>query len=128
MALILIIDDDNNFRELLAAAVSEMGHDVLTAADGAAGLESAKTYLPHIIISDIMMPEMDGVELNTHLQLTENTKGIPVLMLTGNLDKHMEVSTRFAAEMSFEYIVSKSAPLEQITGIVKEMLSRYYQL
>lgn len=128
MALILIVDDDPNFRELLSAAVMEMGHEVLTAADGAAGLDIARQYIPCVIVTDIMMPEMDGIEFNTHLQMDPSTKGIPILMLTGNLDKHMEVSTLFAPSLSFEYIVGKTAPLAQITGILREMLAKYYQL
>lgn len=128
MALILIVDDDLVFRTLLSEAVMEMGHEVITAADGLKGLDAARARPPHIIISDIMMPEMDGVELNTQLQLDSRTKGIPILMLTGDVDKHMEVSQNYVMDMYFEYIVGKTAPLDRIMGIVREMLLKYYQL
>lgn len=128
MALILVVDDDPVFRELLSAAVREMGHEVLSAADGAAGLDSARAYPPHVIITDIIMPGMDGVEFNSHLQMDPSTKGIPILMLTGSLDKHMEVSTQFAPAMPFEFIVGKTAPLAQITEILKGILAKYYQI
>lgn len=128
MALILIVEDDLSFRTLLEEAVLELGHTVITASDGAEGLAAAKAQPPHIIISDIMMPEMDGVELNFKLQADPATKGIPILMLTGDVDKHMEVSQHYVMDMYFEYIVGKTAPLERIMGIVKEMLLKYYQL
>lgn len=128
MALILIADDDPNFLALLEAAVTEMGHEVITAANGVEALDAAKARRPHIIISDIMMPEMDGVQLNALLQADRRTSDIPVLMLTGDVDKHMEVSVNYAATMSFDFIVGKTAPLGQITGIVREMLMKYYQL
>ena len=128
MALILIVEDDLSFRTLLEEAVIELGHTVITAVNGAEGLAAAKAQPPHIIISDIMMPEMDGVELNFKLQADPATKGIPILMLTGDVDKHMEVSQHYVMDMYFEYIVGKTAPLERIMGIVKEMLLKYYQL
>ena len=128
MALILIVDDDLGFRSLLEEGCLEMGHEVMTAPDGAKALEAARARPPHIIISDIMMPEMDGVEFNFQLQKDPTTKGIPILMLTGDVDKHMEVSQNYVMDMYFEYIVGKTAPLERIMGIVKEMLLKYYQL
>jgi len=128
MALILVVDDDANFRALLSSAIVDMGHEVLTAANGVEGLAVAGNYAPHLIISDIIMPEMDGVEMNTLLQLKDRTKGIPILMLTGDVDKHMEVSTRHAFSLSFEYIIGKTAPMERISAIVTEILARYYQL
>jgi len=128
MALILIVDDDENFRSFLETGLLEMGHTVRIAENGIAGLDAAKAQQPHIIISDIMMPLMDGVEFNMHLQMDPRTKDIPVLMLTGDVNKHMEVSQHYVMEMHFEYIVGKTAPLERIMGIVKEMLSKYYQL
>lgn len=128
MALILIVDDDPNFRALLEASLVDMGHEVVTAENGAAGLEMAKANPPHIIISDIMMPEMDGVEFNTLLQMDSRTEAIPVLMLTGDVDKHMEVSTNYVSTLNFEFIIGKTAPLERIMGVVKDMLAKYYQL
>jgi len=128
MALIMIVDDDLNFRSLLEAAVIDMGHTVITAENGAAGLAAAKAQPPHIIISDIMMPEMDGVEFNMQLQMDPSTKGIPILMLTGDVDKHMEVSQNYVMDMYFEFIIGKTAPLERIMGVVKDMLLKYYQI
>lgn len=128
MALILIVEDDLSFRTLLEEAMIEQGHTVITASNGVEGLAAAKAQPPHIIISDIMMPEMDGVELNFKLQADPATKGIPILMLTGDVDKHMEVSQHYVMDMYFEFIVGKTAPLERIMGIVKEMLLKYYQL
>lgn len=128
MALVLIVDDDAGFRALLEAALTELGHEVFMASDGAEGLDAARAHPPHMIISDIMMPGMDGVEFNAHLQLDQRTKGIPVLMLTGDTGKQIEVSVNSGPSLHFEYIIGKNAPLEKIMSMCAEILSRYYQL
>ena len=128
MALILIVDDDPAFRNMLAMHVSEMGHEVILASDGAEGLDIAKAQTPHVIVSDIMMPEMDGVEFNALLKLDPVTKDIPVLMLTGNIDKQVEVGRNYSSTFSFEYIIGKMAPIEQIADVLKEILYKYYQI
>lgn len=124
---VLIVDDDTSFLNLLEAVLEEMGHSVISAKNGAEALELATRRQPHLIISDINMPDMDGVELNTHLQLNPLTKGIPTLMLTGNDFKQMEISINYAFTLKFEYILSKKATLEQISEKVREILERYYQ-
>ncbi len=73
MALILIVDDDTLIVEMLADVASEAGHTVITAANGAVALSLARAQLPALILSDVMMPVMDGYEL---LQAVRNTPGL----------------------------------------------------
>lgn len=63
MALVLIVDDDETIVEMLADVVIETGHTVITAANGAAALALARAQPPALIISDVMMPVMDGYAL-----------------------------------------------------------------
>jgi CheY-like chemotaxis protein len=63
MALVLIVDDDETIVEMLADVVIETGHTAITAANGAAALTLARARPPALIISDVMMPVMDGYAL-----------------------------------------------------------------
>jgi CheY-like chemotaxis protein len=63
MALVLIVDDDATIVDMLADLVIEAGHTVITASNGAAGLTLAQARPPALIISDVMMPVMDGYAL-----------------------------------------------------------------
>lgn len=80
---ILVIDDEEDIRELLQIAL-EMSTDwqVITAASGQEGVESARQNLPDAIIIDVMMPDMDGPTTVQQLQAYPVTQNIPVIFLT----------------------------------------------
>jgi CheY-like chemotaxis protein len=82
MARILVVDDDKDIFEVVQYVAGHEGHEVLRAANGREGLERAVRDRPDLIILDIMMPEMDGLTLNTHLSSQAATKDIPVIILT----------------------------------------------
>jgi len=79
MAKILIADDDANGRELLTQVLSYLGHQVLEARDGKEALEEARTRHPDLIITDIMMPTMDGYEFVRRLRDDPATSATPVV-------------------------------------------------
>jgi signal transduction histidine kinase/ligand-binding sensor domain-containing protein/DNA-binding response OmpR family regulator len=78
---ILIVDDDNDIRQFLIGELSEE-YDVIEAKNGNAGLEMAFNFNPDLILSDIMMPHMDGVEFCKRIKTDERTSHIPVILLT----------------------------------------------
>jgi DNA-binding response OmpR family regulator len=80
MPRILIIEDEAPMRTALADLLAAEGHRVLTATDGAAGLERAFVEKPDLILLDVMMPQLDGFSLCAELRRLENH--VPVLMLT----------------------------------------------
>ncbi|NLD73686.1 MAG: response regulator [Chloroflexi bacterium] len=82
MSRILIVDDDEVLVKTLAAIFRRSGHTVLAALDGEAGLACARAGNPDLIILDVMMPEMDGLEVCRLLRSEPQTRGIPVLMFT----------------------------------------------
>jgi DNA-binding response OmpR family regulator len=82
MARILVVDDDKDIFEVVKYVAAQDGHEILHAVNGRQGLERAIADKPELIILDIMMPEMDGLTLNTHLASEMATKNIPVLILT----------------------------------------------
>ena len=79
---ILIIDDEPALRMGLAAKIKRQGYEVLTASDGAEGLQMAKTNLPDLILSDVMMPPPNGFELRRILSQDPQLASIPFIFLT----------------------------------------------
>jgi len=79
---ILIADDNEQNRELLEAFLSDEDHEIFMAADGQETIEVAQKELPDLILLDIMMPKMSGYEVCQTLKADEETRGIPVLMVT----------------------------------------------
>lgn len=78
---ILIVDDESEIRDFLAMELNEE-YEVYTAADGKEGFESALNSIPDLIISDIIMPNMDGIELCAKIKSDINTSHIPIILLT----------------------------------------------
>ena len=79
---ILIVDNEPAMVELLRAVLEEQGYEVHEAADGKAALEKIETALPHLIISDVMMPGMDGFSFLKELKRSKLTSHIPVIIVT----------------------------------------------
>ncbi len=79
--VVLVVEDNDDIREYIATSFSS-NYRILTATNGKEGLEQAQKYIPDIIISDIMMPEMDGIELCKLVKEDIRTSHIPVILLT----------------------------------------------
>jgi len=88
---ILVVDDEAPIRILLTDLLEEKGYAVLTAVDGAAALDCAITQQPDLILLDICMPGMEGMEVCAKLRKNPVTKNIPVIFLTAfNSDERLE--------------------------------------
>lgn len=81
--IVLVVDDQADSLEAVAAALGPLGYAVLTAADGATALAIAASKQPDVVLLDVSMPEMDGYEVCRRLKLSEETRLIPVVFLTG---------------------------------------------
>lgn len=81
MAHILVIEDDTQFLQLLVTMLQADGHQVATAADGVLALRQLDTLQPELIITDILMPNMDGVE--TILALSQRGIAAPIIAMSG---------------------------------------------
>jgi DNA-binding response OmpR family regulator len=81
-ATILWIDDDQLLLSFCCDAVRQRGYRVLVAADGPTGIETAKTERPDLIILDVVMPGMDGLEVCRRLRAEPATKATPIILLT----------------------------------------------
>lgn len=81
MAKILIIDDEKPVREALEAIATAAGHECRVAADGRQGLAQFATYQPDLVITDMLMPEKEGIE--TIVELRKLKPGLPIIAVSG---------------------------------------------
>ncbi|MGH8121983.1 MAG: twitching motility response regulator PilH [Rudaea sp.] len=82
MARILIVDDSPTQLLSLKRIVEKLGHGVLTAADGAAGVEIAKREIPDLILMDVVMPNLNGFQATRTIARDAKTSHIPVILVT----------------------------------------------
>lgn len=86
MNKILVIEDDRFLRENICELLANEGYEIDYAEEGKGGLEKARKFLPGLIISDIMIPDMDGFELLEVLQKDVITARIPFVFLTAKIE------------------------------------------
>src|SRR5580693_2352349 len=84
MATILIVDDLSANREVLVTLLGHEGHRLLEAADGSQALAAVKAEHPDLVITDVLMPVMDGYELVRQLRLDPATRAVPVVFYTSH--------------------------------------------
>jgi serine phosphatase RsbU (regulator of sigma subunit) len=117
---ILIVEDDSTVRELLKYRLNKK-YDVATAANGEEALEQIEQKTPHLIISDIMMPKMDGFALQKKLQDDKNTRVIPFIFLTARAD---EPTRRQGARTGVDDYITKPFDMEQLLNRIERLLER----
>lgn len=89
---VLAVDDDPDILELLQYNLKKEGYDVQTALDGQKAVETAKTFLPDLILLDIMMPHQDGVETCRQIREIPDLQGVFVIFLTARSEEYSEVA------------------------------------
>lgn len=82
MAHILVVEDEPSIAKLLRIRLEHMGYAVSLAEDGAEALNAIRTSLPDIVLLDVMLPKMNGLEVVKKLKLDPRTRDLPVIMLT----------------------------------------------
>lgn len=115
MNKILIIDDDVNALKLLGYTLRKAGLEILVAQNGIEGLEKAKAQIPNLIVTDLMMPKMDGYEVTRQIRANPTTAHIPIIMLTAKSQVHDKVAG-FEAGVN-DYVTKPVMPVELIARI-----------
>lgn len=80
MTLIMVVDDEAAILEMLSLVLQEEGYEVVTASNGLEGLKCLERVLPALVISDVMMPGLDGPELCRHMQADRRFRSIPIVL------------------------------------------------
>jgi len=118
---ILIVDDELNQRKLIKYNLSIKRHIIILAEDGKQGLELAISENPDLILLDIMMPEMNGIEVCEKIKSHKNTKDIPVFMLTAKTQIR-DIDEAFMAGAD-DYI-TKPVDVLRLNDIIKRKLAK----
>ncbi|WP_026575500.1 response regulator transcription factor [Bacillus sp. UNC438CL73TsuS30] len=119
---ILIIDDEKEIRDLIGIYLTNEGYNVLKAADGIEGLEYLEKETVHLVVLDIMMPRLDGIQACMKIRESRN---VPIIMLSAksqDMDKIMGLTTG-----ADDYVTKPFQPLELVARI-KSQLRRYLRL
>jgi two-component system phosphate regulon response regulator PhoB len=120
-ATILIIDDEKDLIELVRYNLEKEGYDAIAAADGQAGLEIAQRHKLDLIVLDLMMPGMDGLEVCRRLRADGRTSRIPVIMLTA---KATEADRVVGLELGADDYITKPFSPRELVARVKAILRR----
>ena len=114
---VLLVEDDETIRELFATALTNEGIDVITAKDGAEGVQAALAHKPAVILFDINMPVMNGHEAAEKIRLDSWGKSVPIVFLTNQSD-----ATNVAHAHMInpdDYIVKANIPLKEVINKVR---------
>jgi len=118
MAKILVVDDEPSILKLVTAYLKPEGYEVFTASDGPSGLKAVRAYKPDILVLDIMLPGMDGIELLSKLRRESDVYVIMLTAKTEEIDKIVGLSVG-----ADDYVTKPFSPRE-LTARVKAALRR----
>ena len=118
---ILVVDDEPEAVELVEFNLKQAGFDVATAADGDEALKKAKANLPALMVLDLMLPEIDGLEVCKLMRRDATTAKIPILMLTA---KASEIDRVLGLELGADDYVTKPFSPRELVLRVKKILDR----
>lgn len=120
MAKIMLVEDDNNLREIYAARLQAEGHEIVAARDGEEALALAVKEKPELIISDVMMPRISGFDMLDILRNAPETKDTKVIMMTAL--SQAEDKSRADKLGADRYLVKSQVTLEDVASVVREVL------
>lgn len=118
---VLIVDDEAMVRDLYRLALERAGYRVLEAADGEQGMQLATSDLPDVILLDVRMPKVDGVEMLRRLKAAEATRQVPVVMLS-NFDEPSLVRECLTLG-AYGYLVKAGTDPRHLAGVVDKVLT-----
>ncbi len=116
---VLVIDDEPEITDIIETFLETAGYEVKSENSSMVGIERAKTFLPDIVLLDIMMPFMDGYDICSELKKDEKTKDIPVIFLTGK-DARTDEGRSF--RVGGVLYIKKPFSCERLLDIVKMVL------
>lgn len=121
MATILVVDDEEPILELLRFNLEKEGYQVCVAKDGQEALECVEKELPNLLVLDVMLPGMDGLEVCRILRLNPRFQQIPIIMLTA---KGEEIDTVLGLELGADDYMTKPFSPRELLARIKARLRR----
>ena len=121
MARILVIDDDLQVRKLLQSLLTRAGHEVALASDGKEGLDTYRRRPADLVITDLIMPEKEGIEMI--LDIRKDDPGVKVIAISGGARIAPENYLRMAESLGAGRTFSKPVDRKALLGAIEEMLA-----
>lgn len=118
---ILIVDDEPDILEFISYNLKKQGYEVHTCSNGETGLQSALRNKPDLIISDILMPVMNGIVMCRKMRETDELSKTPFIFLSATNDDYQVLS---AMDAGATHYVSKPISISALLNMVKELLSK----
>lgn len=118
---VLVVDDEPEAVELVEFNLKQAGYTVVTAADGTEALTKARSALPSLIVLDLMLPEIDGLEVCKMLRRDPSTSAVPIIMLTA---KAAEIDRILGLELGADDYLTKPFSPRELVLRVKKLLHR----
>lgn len=119
---ILVVDDEQDLLDLIEYNLKKEGFDVLKAEDGKEGIEMARKHNPSLVLLDIMMPKMDGLEVVERIRDDEKLKHIPIIFLTARGDEKTEVE---GLDKGGDDYITKPISTTKLISRIKAVLRRF---
>ena len=120
MARILIVDDSPSQLMGIRRIVESLGHEALTAEDGAAGVEAAKRELPDLILMDVVMPNLNGFQATRSITRDPATRHIPVILVT---TKDQETDKVWGMRQGARAYITKPFSDTELSGIISSAIA-----
>lgn len=117
---ILVIEDNEAFLKVLKMRLEASGYETLTAQDGLEGLNAARKENPDLIISDLMLPAMDGHKICRFLKFDQKRHQIPFVMLTS---RDLDEDEKLAQQCGADAFIVKTTRAEVILDVIKDLLN-----
>ncbi|HEY0661916.1 MAG TPA: twitching motility response regulator PilH [Lysobacter sp.] len=119
MSRILIVDDSPSQLMGIRRIVEKLGHEALTAEDGAAGVEAAKRELPDLILMDVVMPNLNGFQATRSITREASTKHIPIVLVT---TKDQDTDRVWGMRQGAKAYITKPFSETELADIIQQML------
>lgn len=117
---ILIVEDEQNILDIVAAYLKKEGYDIATASDGIEALEQFELTLPHLIVLDLMLPKLDGISVAKKIRQTSD---VPIIMLTA---KSAENDVLLGLDVGADDYMTKPFSPKELVARIKTVLKRSY--
>lgn len=122
---ILLVDDEPDILEFLSFNLTREGYEVFTSLNGLEGIEMAKKHRPHLILMDVMMPVMDGIEACEHIRTIETLKNSVIAFLTARSEDYSQIAGFKAGADDY---IAKPIKLKVLSNRIKALLKRYNEI
>ena len=121
MVKVLVVDDSSMVLEMVSAQLKQHGMEAIEANDGAEAVEKLKSFTPDLVVTDVVMPKMNGYELCRWIKSNASTKDVPVIMCT---TKSEEFDKYWGMKQGADAYLTKPYHPPELIKTIKQLLSQ----